>query len=708
MGIQQKYFEGLVESTPWNRAPDDPAAAPKAPLSPGLAAHLEERKTTDFEPYLKQEVSQDRFVELLNKASFTSAAGPSGLSYTLIALSTPAFQEVIRALINYALKHGVVPRGWQRGWLYPLQKDAAKGAELKNLRPITLLETPLKLLTMHLNSSIHDAWDAQPTLSPVQTSFLRSIGTNNALALVTSLYEQRASQKVPTHVAYLDLELAFCAVPHWAIKKTLERLNIPQWAVDLMQFIDIEAFTSVITAHGLSQTFKEETGVRQGCILSPLKFIAWMDVLLCWLHDDPSDIKLGGLDLHALAYADDIWLVAAKRQALQGKLNKASEFLNYFGVHCNAGKSYYSTTEHGFDPGTARHHELYVFNLRTNTKVKLTAVLPTEAIKYLGIRLTLYNDSAAQVRACSAQFYEWIAALRRSRYPGPMIREMARAKIGGFLGYSFPYLDFPDTVLQKWQSSLDALLRDKERLTGFASTSQCSAPVAEEGLGGLDLFALRDSNTVAMVYGALNASARLTGAPSALAQTLRAHLAEWRQREGLTVCPLANPSVHTYTPSEANTQAGRGTFPRVHRALAASGTLLHDKAAANRLGRCRDIPLSALPAILDGVDPRLGHGPLGAEFNYLRQGFAKYDIQFLGDISTDDGTRLLLPRQFWNKPDNLLPKCFRWLRQHATTGPSHAWTPAISVGPALPSELPNHLPRLALSEARQFFHPVWQ
>ena len=110
--------------------------------------------------------------------------------------------------------------------------------------------------------------------------------------------------------------------------------------------------------------------------------------------------------------------------------------------------------------------------------------------------------------------------LRRSRYPGPMIREMAHAKIGGFLGYSFPYLDFPDSVLQKWQSSLDALLRDKERLTAFASTSQCSAPVAEEGLGGLDLFALRDSNTVAVIYGAINASSRLTSTPSVLAMTL--------------------------------------------------------------------------------------------------------------------------------------------------------------------------------------------
>lgn len=170
---------------------------------------------------------------------------------------------------------------------------------------------------MHLNDSIHDAWDAQPTIHPVQNGFLRGVGTQQALLLVTSLYEQRYRSSLPTHVAYLDLEAAFCAVPHWAIQRALRRLNIPGWAVELMGNIDAGAFTSVITAHGLSDTFVEESGVRQGCLLSPLKFIAWMDALLCWLHDDPSDIQLGdGLDLHALAYADDLWLVAATREAL--------------------------------------------------------------------------------------------------------------------------------------------------------------------------------------------------------------------------------------------------------------------------------------------------------------------------------------------------------------------------------------------------------
>ena len=39
-----------------------------------------------------------------------------------------------------------------------------------------------------------------------------------------------------------------------------------------------------------------------------------MDVLLCWLHDGPSDIQLEDLDLHALAYADDLgWSPRADR-----------------------------------------------------------------------------------------------------------------------------------------------------------------------------------------------------------------------------------------------------------------------------------------------------------------------------------------------------------------------------------------------------------
>ena len=115
-----------------------------------------------------------------------------------------------------------------------------------------------------------------------------------------------------------------------------------------------------------------------------------------------------------------------------------------------------------------------------------------------------------------------------------MIREMARAKLGGYFGYSFSYVDFPDSTLNKWQGSLDALLRDKERLTAFASTSQVAAPTPSGGLGGLDLITLRDSNTIAVFNGGLNATALLNGPPSIQAATLREHLKEWKRLKAST------------------------------------------------------------------------------------------------------------------------------------------------------------------------------
>ena len=116
-----------------------------------------------------------------------------------------------------------------------------------------------------------------------------------------------------------------------------------------MANIDKGAITKVNTAHGFSNSFLEACGVRQGALLSPTKFCAWADALLTWLHryppDGVDDITVpGGKQgifhvLHAIFYADDMFLVASTHQRLQAKVDMASKFLQHFGVHVNAKKS---------------------------------------------------------------------------------------------------------------------------------------------------------------------------------------------------------------------------------------------------------------------------------------------------------------------------------------------------------------------------------
>ena len=116
-----------------------------------------------------------------------------------------------------------------------------------------------------------------------------------------------------------------------------------------------------------------------------------------------------------------------------------------------------------------------------------------------------------------------------------------------------------------------------------------------------------------------------------------------------------------------------------------------------------------LDAALDGGDLTHGLGTLAKEFQYLRAEFAPYKIRFLGDISTDDGTCMLLPRNLRGCADKNLPRVFTWLRKHATKGrPPYAWHDCISVSHIDPDELPNQLDRLTHSEATKFFHPETQ
>ena len=328
-----RYFRSLVCTSRWNRPPTSPDRTgtleerrdlPDPRSTPDdLQAVIDERSDTEY-PALTRQIDPDRWQLLLRKARRGKAPGPSGLTLELILDAPPWFQEFFRLLCNRCLAFEIVPTDWHKGLLSPLLKDAAKGTALTNCRPIMLLEAAFKLLTLHLNDSIQDAWNLRSPIHPFQMGFARGRGTANALKIVQLLLETRLTDAQATHVAYLDLASAFCSVPHWATSQALTRLNVPEWAVRLMGNIDAGGRTQVNTAHGITEAFPEEGGVRQGCLLSPTKFIAWADILLTWLHKHPpdgiNDITVPSSSegsrhvLHAIFYADDMFLAASNHR----------------------------------------------------------------------------------------------------------------------------------------------------------------------------------------------------------------------------------------------------------------------------------------------------------------------------------------------------------------------------------------------------------
>ncbi|XP_065557713.1 uncharacterized protein LOC136025660 [Artemia franciscana] len=93
----------------------------------------------------------------------------------------------------------------------------------------------------------------------------------------------------------------------------------------------------VKTLDGNTWCFKVMSGVRQGCVLSPLLFILVVDYIFRQINGH--GILIAGKLLQDVNIADDVGLIEADKHKLQVFLKKAEEKAEQFRQHINPPKT---------------------------------------------------------------------------------------------------------------------------------------------------------------------------------------------------------------------------------------------------------------------------------------------------------------------------------------------------------------------------------
>ena len=117
----------------------------------------------------------------------------------------------------------------------------------------------------------------------------------------------------------------------------------------------------------MSNNFRATNGVEQGTVLSPVLFYVYFDELLISLKSSKYDF-FGCFYVGALAYADDLVLLAPTANAMRCMLKFCDSFSDHYSVECNAEKSKCLICRHS---GTiklycAYHHIELVFHIIEN------------------------------------------------------------------------------------------------------------------------------------------------------------------------------------------------------------------------------------------------------------------------------------------------------------------------------------------------------
>ena len=176
----------------------------------------------------------------------------------------------------------------------------------------------LKILQARLQQFVNQE------LSDVQTGFRKGRGTRDQIANIRWIIKKAREFQKNIYFCFIDYTKAFNYVDHNKLWKILKEMGIPDHLTCLLRNLYAGQEATVRTAHGTTDWFQIEKGVRQGCILSPCLFNLHAEYIMrnAGLEEAQAGIKIAGRNINNLRYADDITLMGESEEELKSLLMK--------------------------------------------------------------------------------------------------------------------------------------------------------------------------------------------------------------------------------------------------------------------------------------------------------------------------------------------------------------------------------------------------
>ena len=121
----------------------------------------------------------------------------------------------------------------------------------------------------------------------------------------------------------------------------LKETGIPDHLICLLRNLYAGREATVRTGHGTTDWFQIGRGVCQGCILSPCLINLSAEYIMrnAELEEAQAGIKIAGININNLRYADDTTLMAESEEELKSLLMKVKEESEEVGLKLNIQKT---------------------------------------------------------------------------------------------------------------------------------------------------------------------------------------------------------------------------------------------------------------------------------------------------------------------------------------------------------------------------------
>ena len=229
-----------------------------------------------------------------------------GLCAELLKAGSHEMTQWLLNICNTAWDTETAPSEWKRGIIIKLPK---KGTlyDCNNWRGIVLLAIPEKVYNRMILWRLKT--QVETVLREEQAGFRAGRSCVDQIFTLRRILEQVLEHRIPLLITFVDFEKAFDSIDREGLWKIMATYGIPSKYIRVIanQYWDSECCVKVEDRY--SEWFRVITGVKQGCVLSPLLFGLAMDWLMRQTKTDRGIDWVNGKQLEDLDFADDIALL---------------------------------------------------------------------------------------------------------------------------------------------------------------------------------------------------------------------------------------------------------------------------------------------------------------------------------------------------------------------------------------------------------------
>ena len=337
-------------------------------------------------------IRRQEFEEALKEMKNGKSPGCDGIPIELFKEGGDLAKECLYHLVSDFWLDSEIAEDWGKMITLPLFKGKGDSSICSNYRGITLICHAAKLYERILEKRARCI--IEPKLGEEQYGYRKNRSTSDLIFALRMITEKSWEFNRPLYVAFIDLEKAFDSVPRYKLWKCLdEEYEVNGRLGAAIQSTYKPCIANVRTGYENKNWFQVKTGVKQGSVLSPLLFIAYMDIVIKKFKER---MHISG---DVMIFADDVAFWTYDKEELERGLLIFNECLCEAGLKMNISKTEILTVSK--NPNEQPHVEMRGTNIRN-----------VETFKYLGCiftdkgysnkaeiteRITKYNRCASAV-----------------------------------------------------------------------------------------------------------------------------------------------------------------------------------------------------------------------------------------------------------------------------------------------------------------------